>query len=141
MVFLIIKQGKFFSDLDNWNFYYSKAGEDVQMVRAFVQAWRDNVELVDLLKKVDIDAVLIERLKNQFTKFYYEQVTPGIPEAGFALGQYMISFNAYMLLGVLKPWLQDNMKYSPQIMAELVIQLSSAAQRKQAVKNFKHIIR
>ncbi|MEM7119000.1 MAG: TetR/AcrR family transcriptional regulator [Chloroflexota bacterium] len=132
---------RFFSDLDNWNFYHAKPGEDIQMVSSFFQAWRDNVELVDLLKKVDIDVVLIGRLKNQFTKFYYEQVTPGIPEAGAALGQYMISFNAYTLLGVLQPWLQDNMKYSPQIMGELVIQLSSAAQRKQTVENFKHIIR
>ena len=80
-------------------------------------------------------------MKNQFTKFYYEQVSPGIPEATIALGNYLISFNAYALLGILKPWLRDDMKYPPQVMAELVIQLSNSGQRKQAVENLKHIIR
>ena len=61
---------KFFSDLDSWHFYSAKPGEDVQMVSTFFRAWRDNVELVALLKKVDMDAVQIGRLKNQFTKFY-----------------------------------------------------------------------
>ena len=132
---------KFFSDLDNWNFYNSKAGEDVQMVRSFFQVWKDNPEVADIFREVDIDAVLVERLKNQFTKFYYQQVSPGIPDARIALGNYMISFNAYALLGILKPWLQDDMKYPPQVMAELVIQLSNSTQRIQAVENLKHIIR
>ena len=132
---------KLSADLDNWNFYDSKGGEDIRMVRSFFQVWRDNPEIADILKQVDIDAVLIGRLTNQFTKFYDKQVNPRIPEARIALGKYVISFNAYALLSILKPWLQDNMKYSPQIMAELVIQLSSAAQRKQTVEDFRYIIR
>ena len=132
---------KFFSDLDSWNLYGSKMGEDIEIVRSFFQAWKDNVELVDILKKVDIDAVLTERLINQFTKFYYAHVSPGIPQAKIALAKYVISFNAYALLSILKPWLQDNMRHSPQTMAELVIQLSSADQRVAAVERFKHIIR
>ena len=131
----------FFSGLDNWNFYNSQEGEDVQMVSSFFQVWKDNPEIAALFKEVDIDGVLVERLKNQFTKFYYEQVSPGIPEATIALGNYMISFNAYALLGILKPWLRDDMKYPPQVMAELLIQLSNSTQRKQAVENLKHIIR
>lgn len=131
----------FFSNMDKWNFDHTERGEDVQMVKSFFQTWRDNAEVVDVLNKVDLDAVLIDRLKNQFEKFYYEQVTEAIPGVGNALGKYMFSFNAYTLLSVLKPWLQDNMKYSPQVMAEFVIQLSSATQRKQTVEKFKHIIK
>ena len=132
---------RFFIDLGNWNFYYSQPGEDVQMVKSFFQAWKDNAEIVDVLKKVDFDAVLIERMKDHFTKFYYEQVSPEIPGAGIALGKYMIYFNAYTLLGILKPWLQDNMKYPPEVMAQFLMQLSGSTQRKEAVERYKDIIK
>ena len=131
----------FFSDVGNWNFYYSKPGEDVQMVKSFFQVWKDNAEIVEILKRVDIDAVLIEQMKDHFTKFYYEQVAPEIPGANIALGKYMIYFNTYTLLGILKPWLQDNMKYPPEMMAEFLMQLSGSTQRKEAVERYKDIIK
>lgn len=53
----------------------------------------------------------------------------------------MINFNAYTLLGLLKPWLQDEMRHPPEVMGEFLVLLSGSAQRKQAVEKFRSVIR
>jgi hypothetical protein len=99
------------------------------LISSFFYVWKDNVEIVRILRNLDIDYLLIKRLKAFFTNFYYEQVTSEIPGADIALAKYMISFNAYTLLGILKPWFQDEMRHPPEVMAELLIQLSGSSRR------------
>jgi hypothetical protein len=111
------------------------------MIASFFHVWTDHLEIVRIFNKLDLDDVLIRRLKAYFTKYYYTQVTQDIPGAHTALANYMISFNAYMLLGLLKPWLQDEMKYPPEVMAEFLIQMTGSTQRRHAVEKYKSIIK
>lgn len=129
----------FFSGLEKWDFYQADPEEELNMYRSFFQVWRDNPEIVWILNNIDIDLQLIERLKNYFTKFYYERVTREIPSAEIELAKYMIHFNAYTLIGLMKPWIKDGMRYSPEIMAGLLMHLTSASQKKKAVEKYKGI--
>ena len=111
------------------------------MIASFFHVWKDHLDIVRIFNKLDLDDVLIKRLKAYFTEYYYAQVTQEIPGARTALANYMVSFNAYMLLGLLKPWLQEEMKYAPEVMADFLIQMTGSAQRRLAVERFKNVIR
>ena len=131
----------FLSKLDKWDFDLNDAEDELRMMTAFFQVWEDHPETVHILGNLDMDDLLIKRLKDYFTKFYYEQVTSKIPGASLPLAHYMISFNAYTLLGILKPWLQDDMRHPPEVMAKFLIRLTGSVQRRRAVEEFKHVIR
>lgn len=132
---------QFFSGLDQWDFYFADPEEEVGMFTSFFQVWNDNYEIVKILNKIDIDFVLIERLKTYFTRFFYERVSKEIPSVDLELAKYFINFNAYTLVGILKPWLKDDMRYPPEVMAGLLTELTGSSQRKQAVEKFKRVFR
>jgi AcrR family transcriptional regulator len=131
----------FFSNLDRWDIFLADPEKERKMITAFFQVWKENTEIVEILNRVDMEAILLERLKTYFVKFYYERVTKEIPKAEIELAKYMVSFLSYSLISLLKPWLQDEMKHPPEVMAEFLIQLSGAAQKRRAVERFKTIIR
>lgn len=131
----------FFSNLDRWDIFLADPEEERKMITAFFQVWKENTDIVEILNRVDMEVILLERLKTHFVKFYYEHVTKEIPKAEIELAKYMVSFLSYSLISLLKPWLQDEMKHSPEVMAEFLIQLSGAAQKRRAVERFKTIIR
>ena len=131
----------FFSGLDRWDFYLTDPEEELRMFTSFFQAWKDNSDIVTILNKIDFDVLLIERLKTYFTKFYYERVTKDIPSVDEELAKYVINFNAYTLLGILKPWFQDGMRHPPEALAGLLIQLTGSSQRRQAVEKYRNILR
>ncbi|MDJ0752762.1 MAG: TetR/AcrR family transcriptional regulator [Ardenticatenaceae bacterium] len=130
----------FFSRLEKYNFTLNQPEGELMMVSSFFKVWRESEEIVGILNNLDIDDVLIKRLNAYFTNYYYERVLKEMPGVDFELAKYMISFNTYTLLGILKPWLNDGMKHPPEVMAKFLIQLSGSTQRRQAVERFKDII-
>ncbi len=132
---------EFFINMEQRDFDLNDPDDELRMIASFFSVWRDHPDIVKIFNTLDLDDMLIRRLKTYFTQYYYDQVTQSIPGTSTALGIYLISFNAYMLLGLLKPWLQDEMRYPPEVMAEFLIQISGSSQRRQAVEKFKSIIK
>ena len=130
----------FFSGIDIWNFYLADPEDELHMYTSFFQVWMDNEDIVKILNKIDIDGVLVDRLKKYFTNYYYDHVRTQIPGVEVELAKYIINFNAYTLLGILKPWIQDGMKHPPEVVAGFLIQLTGSSQRKMAVERYKRII-
>jgi hypothetical protein len=111
------------------------------MLTAFFKSWRDNAEIVDLLRAVDIEFVIMERLKAFFTRFFYEKVDRDMPGVDLELAKYVISFNSYSLLGILIPWFESGMKQKPEDLAGFYNQLSNSAQRMKAIQKYQAIFR
>ena len=132
--------GRFFTELEARALNLQDTDDELQMIATFFHAWKDNPDVVRIVKNLDIDDHLITRLKAYFTKFYYEQVTTLLPGTGFALARYMINFNAYSMLGLLKVWLEDDMRHPPEVMAQFLVQLTGADQRKQAMALLQRLI-
>jgi len=132
---------KFFSSVDKWDFFLADPKEELRMFTSFFQVWKDHSDIVIILNKIDMDILLIERLKTYFTRFFYERVSKEMPSVDLELAKYIINFNAYTLLGILKPWLGDEMRHPPEVMAGFLTQLTGSSQRLQAVEKFKSIIR
>ena len=128
---------EFFQILEKWDLFIADQSEQQAMLTAFFQTWRDHSEIVELLKSVDIEFVIMERLKAFFTRFFYEKVSREMPQVDLALARYVISFNSYSLLGILIPWFDSGMKQSPEDLAGLYGQLSNSAQRMNAIQKYK----
>jgi len=133
---------EFFSKLDKWNIKIKDGDEELKVIISyFFSVWQDNRDTVRVLRRLEIDNLLIIRLKAYFTKFYYDQVAKEIPGTDMVLAKYIINFNAYTMLGILKPWLEDGMRHPPEVMAEFLVELTGSSQRRQTVERFKNIIR
>ena len=132
---------QFFANLAKWDFFADNPEEELRMYTFFFQEWKDNPEIVRILNQIDAEYVLVKRLKAYFTRHYYERVSKEIPKARFELAKYIISFSAYTLLGVLKPWLKDGMKHPPEVMAGFLLELTGSAQRRQAVSSYMDIMK
>ena len=93
----------FYSKFEQWDINFNDAEKEISVISAFFSVWKENEEIVQVLNHLDIDDLLIKRLKVYFTNFYYDQVSQEIPGVDLALAEYVINFNAYALLGILKP--------------------------------------
>jgi AcrR family transcriptional regulator len=132
---------EFFENMVKWDVYVADPEKELSLFTLFFQAWRDNPEVVEILTNIEMDIVLVERLKTFFIKFYYERISKEIPKVDLELAKYIINFNAYTLLGILKPWFQDGMKYPPEVMAGFLIELTGSARRMQTVEKYEGIFK
>jgi len=132
---------QFFINLDKWNLFLADPAEEQAMITEFFQTWKVHSDIVELLKSVDIKFVIMERLKVFFNRFFYEKVSRDMPSVDMELARYVISFNAYSLLGLLIPWFESNMKQSPKDLAGFYIQLAGSVQRRKAIEKYQDIFR
>jgi AcrR family transcriptional regulator len=131
----------FFLILKDWNLFYADRKQEHEMLTGFFQTWRDHEGIVDLLRTVDIEFVIMERLKAFFTRFFHEKVNREMPGVDLELARYVISFNSYSLLGLLIPWFESGMKQTPGDLAGFYNELSGSAQRRKAIQKYQDIFR
>lgn len=131
----------FFASFIQWDFIIADPDMELKLFSSFFQIWRDNPEIVKILTQIEYDSILIDRLRTFFTRFFYERISQEIPHVEIELAKYIINFNAYSLLGIMEPWLQDGMRHPPEVMAAFMIQLIGANQRLKAVEKYKHIFK
>lgn len=131
---------EYYGNLENLNLFGTNPEEERRMHTSFFQAWKDNADVIGLLKSVDLDMVIIERLKTLFRRFYYEKVADELPGVSLQFANYVISFNAYTLVGLLKPWFDSGMKDSPSDLGGFLVQLSGSSRRFQAVEKYRQVL-
>jgi AcrR family transcriptional regulator len=131
----------FFLVLKDWNPFLADQAQEHAMLTAFFQTWRDHSEIVDLLRAIDIEFVIMERLKAFFTRFFYEKVKREIPGVDLELARYVISFNSYSLLGLLLPWFETGLKHKPEDLAGFYNHLSGSSQRRKAIEIYQDVFR
>lgn len=132
---------QFFSGLKDWNFYLANSKEELVMYTSFFQSWVDNADIAKLLMSVDIDNLVVDRLKDYFTQYYYQRIEKVMPDVNPIIAQYIVNFNAYSLMGVLKPWFADNMRFPPEVLAGFLIQLTGSIQRRKTVEKYKDLLK
>ncbi|MGB7339105.1 MAG: TetR/AcrR family transcriptional regulator [Phototrophicaceae bacterium] len=132
----------FFGKLSSVDFNLDNPEAELRTFTSFFDILKDNQELLNILNYLDIDGLIVERLKAYFMAYYYQYIVPIVPDASPEMAKYLVSFNAHAIMGVIKPWMADDMKYSPEVMAGFLIDLTGGShQRRRALANFKHIIR
>ena len=136
---------EFFSKAREWNVSWGIVSANLEIDRKvgiqFFQIWKDHLEVVEILKTVDIDCLLISRLKDNFERFLYESTDRKSLDISPALGDYIISFNAYAFVGILRQWFRDEMKYPPEVMGEFLNHFAGVGLKRTAIEKFRDVIR
>ena len=133
---------KFFSPVGPWDKVSNDPEGYKKIGYRFFEIWKENADVAKILNAVDIDCLLITRLKAHFLDWYEKFYAPReISGANYELAKYIISFHTYSFVGILRQWLQDDMSFSPEIMGQFLNQLAGIEPTNIAIQKFKDVIR
>jgi AcrR family transcriptional regulator len=126
---------EYFSGAADWNIFIDDPERQKEVAIRFFEVWEKHSDIIDLLCLENFDQLLINRLVVQFQDFYDRALVPGTSAATDQFAKYIIRFNAYAFVGFLRQWIEDDMKYSAELVGELAdyfagIQLKNTAIRK-----------
>lgn len=109
--------------------------------KIFFQAWQDNAELVKILGTLDMDRLLLDRLKHLFEDLVHQSYELSDVNANPELTRYIVSYSAHAVTAIWGQWLKDDMKYSPEVMGELLQNLADIGPRIEIIDRFQDVIR
>lgn len=111
---------QFFKSVSNWPDIVDDPDYENRIGTTFFQLWQDNEDIARILNTVDIDCLLINRFKVLFEKLFTYKVGLDQIEINPNLIWYLINYNAYALVGIFKQWIDDNMRYLPEVVGQFV---------------------
>ncbi len=133
--------GDFFKTIQPGDVSHIQFRRDQEIATRFFLIWRENRELVKVLDTMDMDGLLIGRLIPYYTEIYYTFVKPEIPDLSEVLANYIISQQAYAVIGILRQWFKDEMSIAPEIMGQFVSQFAGIEFTKTMIEKYKDVIR
>lgn len=133
-----------FSDADQFDLLWDMVADDPQadleVGIKFFKVWQEHREILEILSSVDMDCLLIDRLKKSFQHYLTKLSDHKNLDLSPELGRYLISFNAYALVGILHQWIQDDMTYSPEVMGQFLNHFVGFSLKRSAVEKFRVVI-
>jgi AcrR family transcriptional regulator len=130
-----------FSGVGPWDLISRDPEGDRKVGTRFFEIWLDHADSVKVLQSVDIDSLLINRLKLHFTNYYYEYGSQEITGMGEEMARYLIHYNAYSFAGILLQWFNDDMVYPPEVMGQFWGHFGGIKTVNAAIDKFKDVIR
>ena len=97
---------------------------DLEINIKFFEIWQENAATIKLLKAIDIDCLLTQKFKEHWRKHNSMHILPQFPDRAPALGEYINNYLAYSYVGILRRWISDDMKYSPEVLGQMLYQLT-----------------
>jgi len=86
----------------------------------FFSLWQSRADLYKLIKDVQADCLLIDKLKDHHLKTYHIIAKHNYPLHDPDILKYFISHISYVFFSVLDDWMENGMKRSPEEMGELL---------------------
>lgn len=131
---------RFFGDMPKWE-VVSQAPDSEELIGInFFRIWKEHAELFTLFNQRDIDQLVIERLKMVFQRYYEEGSFENYSDLNPALANYISSFNAYSFLGMLRQWVEDDMRYPPEVIGQLLFHFINPKLKNEAFEKFRDLI-
>lgn len=127
----------FFEDIGDWNSLSGDPESEKRIGIAFFKLWQQHTEVLQLLHSIDLDCLLLDRFKSYFKKYYNKQEMENTAGLEPALANYIINLNAYVFVGLLRRWEEDHMKYSPEVIGQLLFHFINPTLKNAAFVKFK----
>ncbi len=110
---------------------------DLEKEIAFFQGWKDIDEIAVLIHEPYIEDLMYKVIRNMHLKAYREIVSPMRPELNPCFASYWIDFLVCTKISLLRTWVKNDMKESPEILGELLYALSGIHVFEKNYKEFK----
>ena len=117
------------------------AEKDLDINVAFFKIWDECCDIEEVIKAVDIDNLILYRFRRYWEKNSEENTSKFRPELSPALVKYINNYLAYAFFGILKTWLQDDKPHSPEVMGQLLYDLTGPPLLNAVEDKFGNIIR
>jgi AcrR family transcriptional regulator len=114
------KLDKFFDVDVGWNMLVNDPEEQKKRFARFFQIWEKDFEIIKLIDAKEFDQILLGRLLDYFTIYFYEEVVPKTSLRLETLSSYVFAINAYVLVGTFREWIKNDMEISPEKMGILL---------------------
>jgi AcrR family transcriptional regulator len=115
---------QFFEMIAARDYVDPKVEKDIDINIRLFRIWDECCNIDEVIKSVDIDNLILTRFRLYWDKNYEEAISKFKPELKPALAKYINNFLAYSFFGILKTWINDNKKYSPEVMGQLLYDLT-----------------
>jgi AcrR family transcriptional regulator len=102
----------------------SDVERDIEININFFRIWDECCNIDEVVKAVDIDNLILGRFRQYWEKNSQETSPELRPDISPAFSNYLQNFLAYSFFGILKTWLTDDKKYPPEVMGQLLYDLT-----------------
>jgi AcrR family transcriptional regulator len=113
---------------------------DIQINIKFFQIWDECCNIEEVIKSVDIDNLILYRFRQYWEKSYEATSAQYKSQRSPELVKYLNNYLAYSFFGILKTWLEDDKKFSPEIMGQLLYSLTGPPILTKINQEFKDVI-
>jgi AcrR family transcriptional regulator len=128
---------QFFEMLDARDYIDPDIEADIRINISFFQIWDECCSIEEVIKAVDIDNLILYRFRRYWEKNYEASISKHIPELNPELAKYLNNYLACSYFGILKIWLRDDKKHPPEIMGQLLYDLTGPPILEKIVTDFK----
>jgi AcrR family transcriptional regulator len=97
---------------------------DLEKEVAFFQGWKNLNEIAVMIHDPYIEELFYRAIRNMHMKAYMEIVSPMRPDLNPCFASYWIEFLVSTKIALLRNWVKNDMKESPDILGELLYSLS-----------------
>ena len=126
------------------DYYYQPVEEFSSRIKAIArkcfEVWQEHPELAAIIDLIDMDSLLINRLRKKHEKHMASNSEQDRELVQSTVGQYIMSYKAYAMVGVLRQWFKNGMRHTPEEMADFLDFYGSARSDVAAIEKFKDVI-
>ena len=97
---------------------------DIEKEIAFFQGWKNLDEIAVMIHEPYIEELIYRVIRNMHMKGYQEIVSPVRPDLNPCFASYWIEFLVSTKVALLRNWVKNDMKESPEVLGELLYALS-----------------
>ena len=126
------------------DYYYLPVEEFSSRIKAIArksfEIWQEHPELAAIIDLIDMDSLLINRLRKNYENHMASNSEQDRELIQSTVGQYIMSYKAYAMVGVLRQWFKNGMRHTPEEMAEFLDFYGNARNDVAAIEKFKDVI-
>jgi AcrR family transcriptional regulator len=110
---------------------------DIEREVSFFRDWKNLDEIIVLIHEPYIEELIYNEIRKMHLKAYREIISPLRPDVNPCFANYWIEFLASTKVALLRNWVKNDMKESPEILGELLYSLSGVHVFERTLEEFK----
>jgi len=108
----------------------------VQIATSMFQKWAEQKVFIEHVENNDFFDIVFNRLKIHHFEIYKNIISPLAPQLNPALAEYFINFTSSATVGLLRQWTKEKMRQPPELMGNLLHELTNPATLKRIANKF-----
>ena len=97
---------------------------DLEKEVTFFRSWKNLDEIAVMIHEPYVEELIYMVIRNMHMKAYLEIISPMRPDLNPCFASYWIEFLISTKVALLRNWIRNDMKESPEILGELLYSLS-----------------